>query len=56
MPTAEDLRERMREGFLPDPNIQPDHRATHALEYMAFCLGEISQKLDRLIESQERRE
>ncbi len=42
MPTAEDLRERMREGFLPDPNIQPDHRATHALEYIAFYLGEIS--------------
>ena len=55
MTAAEEFRERMREGFLPDPNIQPDHRATHALEYMAFYLGEISQKLDRLIENQEPR-
>ncbi len=55
MTAAEEFRERMREGFLPDPNIQPDHRATRALEYMAFYLGEISQKLDRLIENQEPR-
>ncbi len=56
MPTAEEMREEMRQGFLPDPNIQPDFRTSHALEYIAFYLGEISQKLDRLIESQERRE
>ncbi len=55
MTAGEEFRERMREGFLPDPNIQPDHRATRALEYMAFYLGEISQKLDRLIENQETR-
>ncbi len=56
MPTAEEFRERMRQGFLPDPMAHADHRATRTLEYMAFYLGEISQKLDRLIESQERRE
>ncbi len=55
MPTAEEMREEMRQGFLPDPSISPDHRTYHALEYVAFFLGEISQKLDRLIENQELR-
>ncbi len=55
MTAAEEFRGRMREGYLPDPNIQQDHRATRTLEYIAFFLGEISQKLDRLIENQEPR-
>ncbi len=55
MTAAEEFRGRMREGYLPDPNIQQDHRATRALEYMAFYLCEISKKLDRLIENQETR-
>jgi hypothetical protein len=56
MSAADEFREKMRQGYLPDPNISPDHRASRTLEYIAFYLGEISQKLDRLIESQERRE
>ncbi len=56
MPAADEFREKMRRGYLPDPNVHPDHRATHTLECIAFYLGEISQKLDRLIESRERRE
>ena len=56
MPAAKEFRERMRQGYLPDPMVHGGHRDTRTLEYIAFYLGEISQKLDRLIENQERRE
>ncbi len=55
MTAAEEFREKMRQGYLPDPSVHGDHRATRTLEYIAFFLGEISQKLDRLIENQEPR-
>ncbi len=55
MTAAEEFLEKMRQGYLPDPSVHGDYRATRTLEYIAFFLGEISQKLDRLIENQELR-
>jgi hypothetical protein len=40
-------------GLIPPANIS-DRRAAHAAEYSAYQLGQISKKLDRLIEAIEK--
>jgi hypothetical protein len=46
-------RRRMEADFLPQPSSsalsQNDGRMTDAAEYMAYHLGQINKKLDRLI-------
>ncbi len=46
-------RRRMEADFLPQPSTgalsQNDGRMTDAAEYMAYHLGQIDKKLDRLI-------
>ena len=46
-------RRRMEADFLPQPSSsalsQNDGRMTDAAEYMAYHLGQIDKKLDRLI-------
>jgi hypothetical protein len=46
-------RQRMEADFLPQPSSsalsQNDGRMTDAAEYMAYHLGQINKKLDRLI-------
>jgi hypothetical protein len=57
------VRARMEADFLPEPSpdtlSQVDRRMANAAEYMAYHLGQIDKKLDRLIvlleASQERR-
>ena len=50
---SEDIRRRMDEDFLPAPSSsalsQNDGRMTDAAEYIAYHLGQIDKKLDRLI-------
>jgi hypothetical protein len=47
------LRAVMEAEFLPDPSpdtlSQVDRRMTNAAEYVAYHLGQIDKKLDRLI-------
>jgi hypothetical protein len=47
------VRQQMEADFLPDPSpdtlSQVDRRMTSATEYIAFHLGQIDKKLDRLI-------
>ena len=49
----ESVRDNMEADFLPDPSpdilSQFDHRITNAAEYIAYHLGQIDKKLDRLI-------
>jgi hypothetical protein len=53
----DDVRDRIRAGmeaeFLPDPSpdtlTQLDRRMANAAEYVAYHLGQIDKKLDRLI-------
>ncbi|NJO22916.1 MAG: M20 family dipeptidase [Sphingomonadales bacterium] len=49
----EETRRRMEGDFLPAPSSsalsQNDGRMTDAAEYMAYHLGQIDKKLDRLI-------
>ena len=45
------LRERMLKGFLPDADTLLDQRAPRALEYIAFYLGEINNKLGQIAEA-----
>jgi hypothetical protein len=42
-----------RGGIMPPQHIS-DRRAAHAAEYSAYQLGQISKKLDRLIEAIEK--
>ncbi len=63
MPEAEKedldrLEAHMKADFLP---VQPrtggsdaSYRTTHALEYMAYHLGQLDRKLDRIVELLER--
>ncbi len=50
---SEETRRRMNEDFLPEPSSsalsQNDGRMTDAAEYIAYHLGQIDKKLDRLI-------
>lgn len=50
---TEATRRRMEADFLPQPSTsalsQNDGRMTDAAEYMAYRLGQIDKKLDRLI-------
>ena len=47
------VRQRMKDDFLPEPSPdtlgQVDRRMTNAAEYIAYHLGQIDKKLDRLI-------
>lgn len=47
------IRQRMNDDFLPEPSpdtlSQVDRRITNAAEYIAYHLGQIDKKLDRLI-------
>ena len=49
----ERVRARMEADFLPEPSpdtlSQVDRRMANAAEYMAYHLGQIDKKLDRLI-------
>lgn len=48
---AQRWREMMRDDFIPPKTaIAPDLRQALAAEYSAYQLGQISKKLDRLIE------
>ena len=51
--SPEETRRRMEDDFLPAPSSsalsQNDGRMTDAAEYMAYHLGQIDKKLDRLI-------
>jgi hypothetical protein len=51
--TPEEIRRRMDGDFLPKPSSsalsQNDGRMTDAAEYIAYHLGQIDKKLDRLI-------
>lgn len=44
------LEARMARGFLPSDTTQTELRGPVALEYIAFYMGRIDKKLDRLIE------
>ncbi len=50
---SEETRRRMEGDFLPEPSSsalsQNDGRMTDAAEYIAYHLGQIDKKLDRLI-------
>lgn len=50
---SDETRRRMDEDFLPEPSSsalsQNDGRMTDAAEYIAYHLGQIDKKLDRLI-------
>lgn len=50
---SEETRRRMNEDFLPAPSASAlshnDRRMTDAAEYIAYHLGQIDKKLDRLI-------
>ena len=50
---SDEIRRRMDEDFLPEPSSsalsQNDGRMTDAAEYIAYHLGQIDKKLDRLI-------
>ena len=57
MPNPEAIKERMRQqGFLPDPFEHHDQRIRRGVEYSALYLGEIDQKLDKIIELLQRRQ
>lgn len=47
------VRERMEADYLPEPSpdtlSQVDRRMTDAAEYIAYHLGQIDMKLDRLL-------
>jgi hypothetical protein len=49
----ERIRLRMEDDYLPEPSpdtlTQMDRRMTNAVEYIAYHLGQIDKKLDRLI-------
>ena len=46
MTDPETIKERMEQGFLPDPDVtDPALRIANALEYVAFFLTRIDQKL-----------
>jgi hypothetical protein len=51
--TKDRLRADMEAEFLPEPSpdtlSQVDRRMTNAAEYIAYHLGQIDRKLDRLI-------
>jgi hypothetical protein len=51
--TRDRIRAEMEAEFLPDPSpdtlSQVDRRMTNAAEYIAYHLGQIDRKLDRLI-------
>jgi hypothetical protein len=51
--TRDRLRSDMEADFLPDPSpdtlSQVDRRMANAAEYVAYHLGQIDKKLDRLI-------
>jgi hypothetical protein len=51
--TKEHLRAAMEAEFLPEPSpdtlSQVDRRMANAAEYVAYHLGQIDKKLDRLI-------
>ncbi|MFM9850482.1 MAG: hypothetical protein ACKVP3_25425 [Hyphomicrobiaceae bacterium] len=50
---SEEIKRRMEGDFLPEPSSsalsQNDGRMTDAAEYIAYHLGQIDKKLDRLI-------
>jgi hypothetical protein len=52
-PGKERIKADMEADFLPDPSpdtlSQVDRRMTNAAEYIAYHLGQIDKKLDRLI-------
>lgn len=52
--SQEGVRARMEADFLPEPSpdtlSQVDRRMANAAEYIAFHLGQIDKKLDRLID------
>ncbi len=50
------IEERMAQGFLPDETVQLEFRSPRALEYIAFYMGRIDKKLERLIELMEQRQ
>jgi hypothetical protein len=51
--SPESIRARMEADFLPEPSpdtlSQVDRRMANAAEYMAYHLGQIDKKFDRLI-------
>ena len=51
--TKERIRAAMETDFLPEPSpdtlTQVDRRMANAAEYVAYHLGQIDKKLDRLI-------
>jgi hypothetical protein len=48
-PDSKVARERMAANpFAPDPNIASEHQQQHALNYIAFYLGEIEQHLAKI--------
>ena len=51
--TRESVRASMESDFLPEPSSdslsQVDRRMTHAAEYVAYRLGQIDNKLGRLV-------
>ena len=51
--SEDSVRQRMKDDFLPEPSPdtlgQVDRRMTNAEEYIAYHLGQIDKKLDRLI-------
>jgi hypothetical protein len=51
--SEDSVRRRMKDDFLPEPSPdtlgQVDRRMTNAAEYIAYHLGQIDKKLDRLI-------
>jgi hypothetical protein len=51
--TRESIRAAMEADFLPEPSpdtlSQVDRRMANAAEYVAYHLGQIDKKLDRLI-------
>jgi hypothetical protein len=56
--TRDHIRATMEADFLPEPSpdtlTQVDRRMANAAEYVAYHLGQIDKKLDRLIQLLER--
>ena len=49
MPTKQELKERMAEsGFTPNPDLRVELRTANALDFIAFYLERIDQRIEEL--------
>ncbi len=49
MSTKEESKQRMTQsGFMPNPDLRTDLRVAHALDFIAFYLERIDQRMEEL--------